>query len=852
MFAPILRASVLATLLLALSTNWLSAQTIAPKTYAILVGIDQYPDAKIKPRAHAEADVKALQELILSKDHLGADPKNVYMLVAKKGDKDGPATRTNILAAFDDVVAKAGVNDLVLFAFFGQGCPLGEHVGFFGTDGTAADRAKTALDGADIAKKLESLKSQRFCAFIDVNLNDFENAKDAVRELDLRGLAAIVMGDQDVPAYKRPRGRAMFIASNGLTATVQLEKNSLFAQTLIDGLKGKADKDGYEPDGVVTVPELVKYVDDELNKAARTLGKTKDEKAQTGIVLRNPPTHFIVGRTPAAVKTTEKRLADFRAISAKSDLKIDVTTEGERLLGNMPAVKYQQELRKAYQKLADSVITADEFLKNRDKIIADSRLTKVDAQNYATRVGRAIDMVQRTYFRDIDSGDLAGAAVRGLFENVNEPVPADLAGRLLNVKGIGSNQITSLLADAREYLGRREDLENLKAEENTIRYVFSRQLDRYSYYVDADVVRKFTADTSGNYTGIGVQIRRDPAKDLIVVITPIKGSPAYKAGVQAGDWIKQIKRVVDSDGKPLAAPEVINGEGLPIDDAIKKIVGNPNTKVTVVFEREGESQPIEVELTRARITTESVFGVKRKKDDTWDYMLDKEKKIGYARLGNFADNTHEELERAVDDLRNQGMKAFVLDLRFCPGGKLNTAYKVADLFIKNEMIVGVRYRGKAEQKIMGKRPDNDRDFPMAVLINRNSASASELVSACWQDHKRAVLVGDRTFGKGTVATYFQFQPTGGILNIASASFWRPNGKNLEKITTDGREDEDWGVQPNEGYRVKLGRHEETALFEHMRKQEIIPRKERVEKNEEPAFNDVQLAKALEYVRGVVK
>jgi C-terminal processing protease CtpA/Prc len=141
---------------------------------------------------------------------------------------------------------------------------------------------------------------------------------------------------------------------------------------------------------------------------------------------------------------------------------------------------------------------------------------------------------------------------------------------------------------------------------------------------------------------------------------------------------------------------------------------------------------------------------------------------------------------------------------------------------------------------------------MAVLINRNSASASELVSACWQDHKRAVLVGDRTFGKGTVATYFQFQPTGGILNIASASFWRPNGKNLEKITTDGREDEDWGVQPNEGYRVKLGRHEETALFEHMRKQEIIPRKERVEKNEEPAFNDVQLAKALEYVRGVVK
>jgi C-terminal peptidase prc len=558
-----------------------------------------------------------------------------------------------------------------------------------------------------------------------------------------------------------------------------------------------------------------------------------------------------VGRTPVAVKTTEKRLADFRVLSTKAEITKEVTAEGERFLGNMPPVKFQQELRKSYQQLADGKLPADEFLKVREQIIEKSRLSKTEATDYATRVGRAIDMIQKNYFREVNSGDLAAAAVRGLYQTANEPMPSELANRLGQVKGLSNNQITTLLTEAREALGKREDLESKKAEELTIKWIFTRQLDRYSYYVDADVVRRFKADTSGSFTGIGVQIRRDPEKDMLVVITPIKGSPAYKAGVQAGDWIKQIKRQVDSEGKPLAAPEILNAVGMPIDEAIKKIVGNPGTKVTVVFEREGLSNHIELELTRASIVTESVFGVKRNKDDTWDYMLDHENKIGYARLSSFADHTHEDLQKAVDQLRNDGMKGFVLDLRFCPGGKLNTAYKVGDLFIKNEAIVTIKKPGEKDRTVRGARFNNDRDFPMAVLINRNSASASELVSACWQDHKRAVIVGDRSFGKGTVATYFYFPPTEGILNIASASFWRPNGKNLEKITTEGRDDEDWGVQPNEGYRVKLGRHEETDLLDHLRKQEIIPRRDKMAKNETP-FRDLQLEKALEYVRGVTK
>ncbi len=853
MLPSIVRAKVFGLLaVLVFPLGVLHAQSVAPNTHAVLVGIDTYADAKIKPRKHAVADVKALYEVIVDRDYLGANPANVHVLLAQKGAKNEAATRENILKAFETVVAKAGPDDLVLFAFFGQGCPLGEHVGFFGTDGTAAERTKTALDGADIAKKLEGLKAKRFCAFIDINLSEFEGGKEALRDLDLRGLTGIVMGDQEVPAAKRPTGRAMFLASNGLTSTVQLDKHSLFAQTLIDAMKGKADREGYEADGTVTVAELTKYMDDEVPRLARTVGKTKDEKAQVAIVLRNPPTHFNVSRTPIAAKTTERRIAKFTDIVKNTNVAKGVASEGERLLSSMPLVKYQQELRKAYQKFTDGSLSPADLTKERERILEDSLLAREDATEFAKRIQRAIDVITTSYVKALNAGELAGGAVRGLYQTADEPIPTDLADRIAAAKELKRAEILELLTDAREGLRRREDLDARKADEATLKYLFSRYLDKYSFYVDAEQVRRFRADTSGAFFGVGIQVRRDPVKDMIVVISPIKDGPAHKAGVQAGDWIKEIRRDMDSEGRPFDKTEVIPGLGIVLDDAIKKIVGRPGTKVRLVFEREGSDQPLEMQLTRASIKTESVFGVKRKPDDTWNHMVDDKNKIGYARLGSFTDYTHDQLEAAIKDLKKQEMKGFILDLRFCPGGKLNTAFRVAEIFINTEPIVAIRYRGKGELKFSGKRPNNPNDFPMAVLINRNSASASELVSACWQDHKRAVIIGDRTFGKGTVATTFPFEPTDGMLNLATASFWRPSGKNLEKILTEGRDDEDWGVQPNEGYRVKIGRHEESDLFDYLRKVEVIPRRDRPAKDEPAAFKDVQLEKALEHLREVTK
>jgi C-terminal peptidase prc len=617
-------------------------------------------------------------------------------------------------------------------------------------------------------------------------------------------------------------------------------------------MKGKADKEGYEADGVVMVNELVKYLDDELPRVAREVGKTKEEKSQAAIILRNPPTEFGLGRTPNAAPTAEKRLAALEEIAKTGRLAKDIAAEGERFLTRMPKVKYQQELRKQYQKLADGTIKVVEFLKARKSIDDSVRMSREEANEYASRIMVALNTINKSYFKETNAGDLAGGCVTGLYQFAEEPMPAGLAERVAEAKGLKKTEIAELLSDARLGLHRREDLEDRKAEEATLKFLFARRLDKYSYYVEAETVRKFRADTTGSYTGIGIQVRRDPARDLLMVVTPIKDSPAYKAGVKTGDFIVEIRRDMDSDGRPLEKTEIIKGLGLPLDDAVKKIVGKPGTKVRIAFERSGESKPIEFEITRASIQSESLFGVKRNKDDSWNFMLDDDNKIGYARIGSFTDTTHLELERAVAGLKKQGMKAFILDLRFCPGGKLTTALKIGDLFIDNQMIVGIRYRGVPENKIMGRLPGSETQFPMDVLVNRFSASASELVSACWQDNKRVTVVGDRTFGKGTVVTFSLFEPTGGILNLTTATFWRPSGKNLEKIMTKGTEEEDWGVTPNEGFRIKLGRHEETDLFEHLRKQEIIPRRDVVQKQAASDFRDVQLQKALDHLREIAK
>src|SRR5439155_25500145 len=164
-------------------------------------------------------------------------------------------------------------------------------------------------------------------------------------------------------------------------------------------------------------------------------------------------------------------------------------------------------------------------------------------------------------------------------------------------------------------------------------------------------VRAMDTQLLGRYPGVGIQIRRDMARDGLLVVSPIKGSPAYRAGIKAGDLITEITRPVDKDGKVLDPPEVLSTKGMKTDDAVKNILGTAGTKVKLKVLREGKDEPFEVELSRAVINVETVYGVKRNIDDSWDYMLDPKSKIGYVRLSQFAPNTYDDLKRVVTKMQ---------------------------------------------------------------------------------------------------------------------------------------------------------------------------------------------------------
>ena len=223
-----------------------------------------------------------------------------------------------------------------------------------------------------------------------------------------------------------------------------------------------------------------------------------------------------------------------------------------------------------------------------------------------------------------------------------------------------------------------------------------------------------------------------------------------------------------------------------------------------------------------------MLGSKRKSDGSWDYYIDAENKIGYVRLTSFSQNTALDLVKALEELDKKGLKAFVLDLRFNPGGLLDSAVKISDIFIDDGQIVTIRPRTEEPKVISGtpkvvngSHESSLLDFPMVCLVNGGSASGSEIVSACLQDHHRAIIVGERSYGKGSVQNIQPFE--GGALKMTTASFWRPSGKNLNKSSTAGKEDEDWGVIPDKGFEVKLPRKERDDLAEHQHNLEIIPR-----------------------------
>lgn len=832
-----------------------SEQAKSSQPYVVLVGISNYADKQIKPRPHAEDDAKALYELFRDKKYLGVDAEHSRLLLGDAAKVPGSqaATRANILKALHWVADNAKSNDLILFAFFGEGGPLGNrgaHRCYFAADSTFKGREKNAIAASEVGEALKDLKSRRFCVLLDVDFKGYTTTDKKIAEptLDKKAYREF-LGTDKTEDESAKLGRVLFLSNSGLMRSLDLEKHGVFAEALLKGLHGAADKDGYEPDGVVTVDELTEYLGKEMGELIRAHAKTKKERDQVrtaGITLGGRGNHYVLTYNPAVAGEVKEQENKFAQLVKDGKVPEKFANEGKTLLSRMPRLEAQRKLRKEYQALLNGKIDLDKFKDRREAILDSTKLDRADANDFAEKVMDAIQVIARGYVKKLNSRDMVVWAIRGLYRQVDEKLPKTIEARLKDVPDMKRSELADLLADARQALGKREDLDDHKDIDFTLKRMLYKHTDPYTTYIDRKEKKRMKQEIGGRFAGVGIQISKDSATDQLLVRTPIKGSPAYKAGIWAGDLITTVTREVDSNGKPLDPPEVIPTKGMKLQEAVEKITGKPGTQVKLTVQREGEDKPLEFNLTRGYVNVPSVLGYKLNADDEWEYTIDPANKIAYIRLTQFARTSYRDMYRVMRDLKKAGIQGFVLDLRFNPGGLLDVAVDISDLFIDDGVIVSIRQRNQPEQEIVGHSRGSLLDFPMVCLVNGFSASGSEIVSACLQDHDRAYLIGERSYGKGSVQHILDYD--GGEIKLTTATFWRPSKKNLNKSSTAGKDEDEWGVRPNKV--IKLTAKEHIELEEHLANRGVIQRKDKPAP--EKKFEDKQLDAALKYLRSQIR
>ena len=408
------------------------------------------------------------------------------------------------------------------------------------------------------------------------------------------------------------------------------------------------------------------------------------------------------------------------------------------------------------------------------------------------------------------------AAIAAPAEKASKPKPSDYDLYKLLIDSIDQvqrNYITEV--DRRELI------------ESAIRGVLS-SLDPYSTYISSEELQRFRDGIESEFGGIGVQIDADAGQ--LKILSPIHGTPAYRADLIAGDRILQI------DGK--------STDGLGIDEVVELLKGEEGTNVTLGIVHPGEDAARKVTITREKIHIDTVLGDGRKPDGSWDYTFKPREDIGYVRLVAFSRDTAGELRRVLTQLKKEKMRGLIIDLRFNPGGLLAAAIETRALFISKGRIVSAEGRNSPE-RIWNAHEEGAFDgIPMAVLVNRYSASSSEIVAACLQDHRRAVVVGERTWGKGSVQNLIELADGRGALKLTTAGYRRPHGKNIHRFP-NAKDNDEWGVTPDEGYRITLDGREMLELIRDRRNRDILhPPATEVEK---PTFVDRQLQAAVKYL-----
>lgn len=345
-------------------------------------------------------------------------------------------------------------------------------------------------------------------------------------------------------------------------------------------------------------------------------------------------------------------------------------------------------------------------------------------------------------------------------------------------------------------------------------------LDPYSQYFDPENLNELKIETEGEFSGLGVEVIMKDG--ILTVLTPIIDSPAFRAGVLIGDKIAKI------DGE--------STKNITMRDTVRLLRGKPNTKVTITVLHEGETELVDITIVRDKIHVKSIRGAR---------IVDENCKIGYVAVTSFQDKTVPDLDKEIQKLSNQGMKSLIMDLRFNPGGLLNVARDMVDKFLKKGIIVSTRGRHKSQNHVYNAHSRGTYpNFPLVILVNKGSASASEIVAGAIKDHKRGIILGNNTFGKGSVQSLIPIESRGSALKLTTAKYYTPSDIQIEKS----------GVGPD--IKVVLTNKQLRELHAHLsviHATDILTVNGKKKDNgskEKPEFVDLQLTRAIDLLKGI--
>jgi len=426
---------------------------------------------------------------------------------------------------------------------------------------------------------------------------------------------------------------------------------------------------------------------------------------------------------------------------------------------------------------------------------------RTHAQSLATQILAVSQYIEGNYVRHVTQAAMVRAAVTGWFEAAREPFPPSLHADLTLARN--SDDYRAIIAEARERFGDAPSVSGGK--DLTIALVsMARALDPYSGLPSRNDARR----EIGSYVGIGVELEAEANRRVTLdpnFIDPLDsrvsqpfanrrgpvrftdiypGGPAQRAGLKPADLLTHI------DGQELRGPET--------PKLLQRLTqpGREGSKgVKLTLRRPGRAEPVEVEVVPTQFTPENVFGVQRRVDQTWNYMLDASRKIGYVRLGFIDQPAVEEMEAALAELTSASIRGLIFDLRDCPGGYVDPAVLICGYFIKTGTVAVVRSKGEEEKRhTTGDKPIV-AGIPIIVLVNRDTMGGGEMIAAALQDHHIAAVAGQRTFGKGSVQNTPTIPAAGISFKLTTGMFTRPNGKNLHRFP-DSKLEDDWGVRPD--------------------------------------------------------